>query len=61
MSFSPGAVISVDRQKVDVYEDGSFTAVVRLDKEGLNRMQILAQDAAGNTTTLSKSVYVESF
>jgi hypothetical protein len=57
----PGAVISVDRQKVDVYEDGSFTAVVRLEKEGLNRLQIQVQDAAGNSTSLTKSVYVESF
>jgi hypothetical protein len=57
----PGAVISVGRQKVDVYDDGSFTAVVRLEKEGLNRLQIQVQDAAGNTTSLTKSVYVESF
>ncbi|MBI4160995.1 MAG: FecR domain-containing protein [Acidobacteria bacterium] len=57
----PGAVISVGRQKVDVYEDGSFTAIVRLEKEGLNQLQIRVQDPAGNATSMTKSVYVESF
>lgn len=57
----PGAVVSVDRQKVDVYEDGSFTAVIRLQKEGLNHLKIRVQDSAGNTTSMTKLVYVESF
>ena len=56
-----GATLFVNRQKVDVYEDGSFTAVVRLQKEGINRLEIQVQDAAGNTTSVNKSVYVESF
>jgi Glucodextranase, domain B len=57
----PGALLSVDGQKIDVYDDGSFTAVVRMKKEGLNQMDIVAQDSAGNQTRLRKSVYVESF
>jgi hypothetical protein len=57
----PGAVLSVDGQKVDVYDDGAFTAVVRMKKDGMNQVEILAQDPAGNTTRMRRSVYVESY
>ena len=57
----PGATLSVGGQKVDVYDDGAFTAVVRMKKEGLNEIEIVAQDPAGNETRLKRSVYVESF
>jgi len=57
----PGAVLSVDGQKIDVYDDGSFTAVVRMKKEGLNTVEIVAQDPAGNQTRVQRSVYVETF
>ncbi len=57
----PGAVLSVDGQRVDVYDDGAFTAVVRMKKEGLNEIEIVAQDPAGNETRLRRSVYVETF
>ena len=57
----PGAILSIGGQKVDVYDDGAFTAVVRMKKEGLNEIEIVAQDPAGNETRLKRSVYVESF
>jgi len=57
----PGAVLLVDGQKVDVYDDGSFTAVVRMKKDGPNEVQIVSQDGAGNTTKMRRSVYVESY
>jgi glucodextranase-like protein len=57
----PGATISVDGQKVDVYDDGVFTAVVRMKREGVNELEIVAQDSAGNETRLHKTVYVESY
>jgi Glucodextranase, domain B/FecR protein len=57
----PGAVLTVDGQRVDVYEDGAFTAVIRMKREGLNELEIAAQDPAGNVSRMRRSVYVESF
>ncbi|MGH9750389.1 MAG: hypothetical protein ACRD5D_01245 [Candidatus Polarisedimenticolia bacterium] len=57
----PGAVLSVDGQKIDVYEDGAFTAVVRLKRDGLNELEIVAQDPAGNQNRMRTKVYVEAF
>jgi hypothetical protein len=57
----PGVALTVDGQSVDVYDDGAFTAVLRLKREGFNDLNIVAQDAAGNETRLKRSVYVESF
>ncbi len=57
----PGAALSIDGQKVDVYDDGAFTAVVRMKKDGQNQVDIVAQDTAGNTTRMRRSVYVESY
>ena len=57
----PGAVLSVGGQAIDVYEDGAFTAVVRLKREGRNDLEIVAQDRSGNETRLRRAVFVESF
>ena len=57
----PGAVLSIDGQKIDVYDDGAFTAVVRMKKDGQNQVDLVAQDTAGNTTRMRRSVYVESY
>jgi hypothetical protein len=57
----PGAVLTVSGQVVDVYEDGAFTAVVRMKREGRNELEIIAQDQAGNQTRLRRTVFVESF
>jgi hypothetical protein len=57
----PGALLFVDGQRIDVYDDGAFTAVVRLKRDGLNDVEIIAQDPAGNRNRMRRSVYVESF
>ena len=57
----PAASVTIDGQGVDVYDDGTFTAVVKMKHDGLNTLQILAQDVAGNETRLNKSVYVETY
>jgi hypothetical protein len=57
----PGAVLSIDGQNVDVYEDGGFTAVIRMKRDGVNEVDIVAQDPAGNQARQRRQVYVESF
>ena len=57
----PDATVWIDNNKVDVYEDGSFNAVVKLRREGLNDLLIVAQDTAGNESTMSRQAYVEVY
>ncbi len=57
----PGAELWIDNEKIDVDTSGTFYAVVRLRREGLNELQFLAQDAAGNEVALARSAFVESF
>ncbi|MBD3868331.1 MAG: hypothetical protein IFK94_09415 [Acidobacteria bacterium] len=57
----PGAGLWIDNEKIDVYEDGTFYAVVRLRKEGENIVEFLAQDAAGNEQVVKRRAYVETY
>ncbi len=57
----PDANLWVDNLKVDVYEDGTFTAVVRLHREGRNQLEIIAQDPAGNETVARREAFLEVF
>jgi len=57
----PGATLWVDNQKIDLYENGSFNAVVRLRTEGANDVRIVAQDTAGNETVVTRSAFVEVY
>jgi hypothetical protein len=57
----PGALLWVDNEKVDVTDDGSFYAVIRLRKEGVNDIQLLAQDASGNVQKLTHRAYVDPY
>lgn len=57
----PGATLWADNEKVDVYDDGTFYAVLRLRKEGVNKLRFVSQDTAGNETELIKSTYVEIY
>jgi hypothetical protein len=57
----PDANLWVDNLKVDVYEDGSFTAVVRLSRDGRNQLEIVAQDPAGNETVARREAFLEVF
>lgn len=51
----------VDNQRVDVYEDGTFTAVVRLHRDGRNVLEIIAQDPAGNETVARREAFLDVF
>ena len=57
----PGSTLWIDNEKIDVDDDGTFYAVVRLRKEGLNEIRFVAQDTAGNETELVRSTYVEMY
>src|SRR5262245_27212825 len=57
----PGALLWVDNEKVDVYDDGTFYAVVRLRKEGVNDVLIASQDAAGNVSKITQRAYVDPY
>jgi hypothetical protein len=57
----PGATLWVDNEKIDIHDDGSFSTVVKLRREGLNDVRFVAQDSAGNETELIKSAYVELY
>jgi len=57
----PGSTLWIDNEKTDVDDDGTFYAVVRLRKEGLNEIRFVAQDTAGNETELVRSTYVEMY
>ena len=57
----PGALVWVNGEKVDVYEDGSFYAVLRLRKEGVNELLFEAQDAAGNRSKETRRAFVETY
>jgi hypothetical protein len=57
----PGALLWVDNEKVDVTDSGTFYAVVRLRKEGVNDVSLLAQDASGNSAKLTHRAYVDSY
>ena len=56
----PGALLWVDNEKIEAYENGTFYAVVRLRKEGENVVTVVAQDAAGNSAQVSRKAYVEA-
>jgi hypothetical protein len=57
----PGAVLTIDGQQVDVFDDGTFTAVIKLTREGKNVLDIAAQDLSGNETHLQRTAFVEAF
>jgi hypothetical protein len=57
----PDARLWVDNLNVDVYEDGTFTAVVRLHRDGRNQLEIVAQDPAGNETVARREAFLEVF
>ncbi len=57
----PGASLWVDNERIDVSDDGTFYAVVRLRKEGLNDLRFVAQDNAGNETEMHRQTYLEIY
>jgi hypothetical protein len=57
----PGVLLTVAGNKVDVYDDGTFTTVVPLKHEGINRVGFIAQDMAGNETRLERTATVDAY
>ncbi len=57
----PGATLWVNNDKIEVFDDGSFNTVVKLRQEGRNDLVLVAQDNAGNETTVTKSTYLEMY
>jgi len=57
----PGSLVWIDGERADVEDDGRFTWLVRLREYGKNKINFLAQDAAGNETRRSGSAYVDAF
>ncbi len=57
----PGASLWVENERVDVSEDGSFYSVLRLKKEGVSQIRLVAQDNAGNERVLTRPAFVESY
>lgn len=60
-STEPGALVWIDGERVDVGDNGKFTWVVKLREDGLNKIQLLAQDAAGNETRKLTHAQVDVF
>ncbi len=56
----PEATVWVEGERIDVDESGAFYAVVRLRREGMNQVRVVAQDPAGNETRKSMEAFVES-
>jgi hypothetical protein len=57
----PGASVSVNGQRLDVREDGSFAEFITLPALGAQELLVRAEDARGGVTTVEKSVSVTSF
>jgi len=57
----PGALLAVDGSKIDVYDDGTFTAVIPLRKTGRQTLVFIASDIAGNATRVERVAEVDSY
>lgn len=57
----PGALVWVEGERVEVEDDGRFTWLIKLRGDGRNKIQIVAQDAAGNETRRQGYAYVDAF
>ena len=56
----PGALLWIEGERVDTDEKGRFTWVVKLQKDGENKIRFTAQDAAGNETRRVASAYLDA-
>ena len=57
----PGSSLWADNERLDVDDNGTFYAVIRMRKEGTNGVEFVAQDNAGNETRVTRSAYVELY
>ncbi len=60
-STEPGALVWIAGERVDVDESGAFTWVIKLHRDGENKIAFQGQDAAGNETRRVGYAYVEAF
>ncbi|MEM9554830.1 MAG: Ig-like domain-containing protein [Acidobacteriota bacterium] len=56
----PGATVTVDEQAAQVAPDGSFSITLQMDREGFGFVEIVATDAAGNTSQEQRRVFVDT-
>ncbi len=57
----PGALVWIAGERVDMDESGAFTWVIKLHRDGENRIAFQAQDAAGNETNRVGYAFVDVF
>ena len=50
----PGSILAANGKTVDVGDDGSFTTIIQLRREGRNSIRFVAQDSAGNETRVDR-------
>lgn len=56
----PGALLWIDGERVELDESGRFHWLVKLHNEGENKIQFVAQDAAGNETRRVGTAFVDA-
>ena len=56
-----GVLLTVNNQRIDVGDDGTFKDFITLYKEGRNELIVIAQDPSGNIEVAKKVVYVEVY
>lgn len=57
----PGSIVWVDGERVDVDDDGRFTALVKLREDGENKIKFVAQDAAGNESRRIGTAFLDAY
>jgi hypothetical protein len=56
-----GASVTVNGQRVDVHEDGSFSEFITLQAPGRQSLVVRAEGASGGIATVERSVVVAPF
>ncbi|MGD8376103.1 MAG: FecR domain-containing protein [Acidobacteriota bacterium] len=56
----PGAILAANGKLIDVGDDGSFTTIIQLRREGRNTIRFVAQDSAGNESAVERVAEVRS-
>lgn len=60
-STEAGSLVWIDGERIDVEDDGQFTWVIKLHQDGRNKIQFMAQDAAGNEIRRVGYAHVDGF
>ncbi|UCF80884.1 MAG: fibronectin type III domain-containing protein [Acidobacteriota bacterium] len=54
-----GAYLTINERRFDVLDDGSFEAIVKLDRLGKNELKVIVQSATGGRTERTAVVFLE--